>query len=49
MPLLEAAGHTAVAVDFPADDESAGLPEYVELTRSCASIYDWSSAPMSAR
>ena len=29
VPLLEAAGHAAVAVDLPADDESAGLPEYV--------------------
>lgn len=31
IPLLEAAGHTAVAVDLPGDDPSAGLPEYVEL------------------
>lgn len=31
IPLLEAAGHTAVAVDLPGDDQSAGLPEYVEL------------------
>lgn len=31
-PLLEAAGHSAVAVDMPGDDESAGLPEYAELT-----------------
>jgi pimeloyl-ACP methyl ester carboxylesterase len=29
VPLLEAAGHAAIAVDLPADDESAGLPEYV--------------------
>lgn len=31
VPLLEAAGHTAAALDLPADDETAGLPEYVEL------------------
>jgi pimeloyl-ACP methyl ester carboxylesterase len=29
--LLQAAGHTAIAVDLPADDESAGLPEYTDL------------------
>jgi pimeloyl-ACP methyl ester carboxylesterase len=28
VPLLEQAGHPAVAVDLPADDDSAGLPEY---------------------
>jgi hypothetical protein len=27
-PLLAAAGHQAVAVDLPSDDETAGLPEY---------------------
>ncbi|MDP5226710.1 MULTISPECIES: alpha/beta hydrolase [Arthrobacter] len=32
IPLLEAAGHEAVAVDLPGDDPAAGLPEYVELT-----------------
>jgi pimeloyl-ACP methyl ester carboxylesterase len=31
VPLLEARGHEAVAVDLPGDDESAGLPEYTEL------------------
>lgn len=30
-PLLEAAGHEALAVDLPADDESAGLGEYADL------------------
>ena len=30
-PRLEAAGHPAVAVDLPGDDESAGLAEYVDL------------------
>ncbi len=28
VPLLAAAGHEAVAVDLPGDDETAGLPEY---------------------
>ena len=32
IPLLEAAGHEAIAVDLPGDDPAAGLPEYVELT-----------------
>jgi pimeloyl-ACP methyl ester carboxylesterase len=36
VPLLEQAGHTAVAVDLPADDEGAGLPEYVELAVEAA-------------
>ena len=31
VPLLQAAGHEAVAVDLPGDDESAGLPEYARL------------------
>jgi pimeloyl-ACP methyl ester carboxylesterase len=28
VPLLEAAGHTAIAVDLPADDDTAGLSVY---------------------
>jgi pimeloyl-ACP methyl ester carboxylesterase len=36
VPLLEAAGHEAVAVDLPGDDESAGLPEYAALVLSAA-------------
>ena len=36
VPLLEAAGHSAVAVELPGDDESAGLPEYVALTSAAA-------------
>jgi pimeloyl-ACP methyl ester carboxylesterase len=32
VPLLEQAGHHAIAVDLPADDEAAGLPEYRDLT-----------------
>lgn len=31
VPLLEAAGHEAVPVDLPADDESAGLQEYADI------------------
>jgi pimeloyl-ACP methyl ester carboxylesterase len=31
VPLLAAAGHEAVPVDLPADDESAGLAEYADL------------------
>jgi pimeloyl-ACP methyl ester carboxylesterase len=36
VPLLEAAGHSAAAVDLPGDDDSAGLPEYAELARAAA-------------
>ncbi len=31
VPLLEAAGHEAIAVDLPADDPEAGLAKYTEL------------------
>lgn len=31
VPLLRRAGHEAVAVDLPGDDENAGLPEYASL------------------
>ncbi len=31
VPLLRDAGHQAIAVDLPGDDESAGLPEYARL------------------
>lgn len=31
VPLLEKAGHEGVALDLPADDPRAGLPEYVDL------------------
>lgn len=30
-PLLERAGHTAVAIDLPGDDETAGLAEYTRI------------------
>ncbi|RZI93457.1 MAG: alpha/beta hydrolase [Microbacterium sp.] len=37
VPLLEAEGHEAVAVELPADDETSGLPEYVEVAHAaCA-------------
>ncbi len=31
VPLLAAAGHEAIPVDLPGDDEAAGLPEYAGL------------------
>src|ERR1700729_1495360 len=31
VPLLQEAGHEAIAVDLPGDDEQAGLPEYARL------------------
>jgi pimeloyl-ACP methyl ester carboxylesterase len=34
--LLEAAGHEAIAVDLPGDDESVGLAEYADLVVSAA-------------
>ncbi|HZZ97275.1 MAG TPA: alpha/beta hydrolase [Jatrophihabitantaceae bacterium] len=34
--LLEAAGHDAIAVDLPGDDETAGLPEYADLVARAA-------------
>ena len=36
VPLLEAAGHSARALDLPADDERAGLPEYAAQTVAAA-------------
>lgn len=30
-PLLEEAGHEALPIDLPGDDESAGLPRYVDI------------------
>ena len=32
VPLLEDAGHEAIAVDFPGDDRNAGLTVYADLT-----------------
>jgi pimeloyl-ACP methyl ester carboxylesterase len=34
VPLLREAGHEAIAVDLPGDDELAGLPEYARQTVS---------------
>lgn len=34
VPLIEAEGHEAVAVELPADDESAGLPAYVDVAHA---------------
>jgi pimeloyl-ACP methyl ester carboxylesterase len=34
VPLLQEAGHEAIAVDLPGDDETAGLPEYTRLAVS---------------
>jgi pimeloyl-ACP methyl ester carboxylesterase len=34
VPLLTAAGHEAIAVDLPGDDEYSGLPEYAEIVTS---------------
>jgi hypothetical protein len=34
VPLLQEAGHEAIAVDLPGDDELAGLPEYTRLVVS---------------
>ena len=33
-PLLAHAGHTALPIDLPGDDESAGLPEYAALVEA---------------
>jgi pimeloyl-ACP methyl ester carboxylesterase len=34
VPLLQEAGHEAIAVDLPGDDEQSGLPEYTRLVAS---------------
>jgi pimeloyl-ACP methyl ester carboxylesterase len=31
VPLLERAGHEAIAIDLPGDDDTAGLPEYTRI------------------
>src|SRR5215468_5404044 len=36
VPLLQDAGHEAIAVDLPADDPAAGLAEYAHLTALAA-------------
>jgi pimeloyl-ACP methyl ester carboxylesterase len=36
VPLLEAAGHEAIAVDLPGGDDGAALPEYAEIVARAA-------------
>ncbi len=36
IPLLERAGHEAVAVDLPGPDPTAGLPEYADIVAAAA-------------
>ena len=40
VPLIEQAGHEAIAVGLPADDESAGLPQYTDLVVNAAAGHD---------
>src|SRR4051794_34012842 len=40
VPLLERAGHLAVAVDLPGPDPQAGLPEYADLVVRAARDFD---------
>lgn len=40
VPLLERAGHEAIAVDLPGDDPQAGLPEYAERVIDAAGDRD---------
>jgi pimeloyl-ACP methyl ester carboxylesterase len=40
VPLLQRAGHDAIAVDLPGDDEQAGLPEYTDLVVSATADRD---------
>ncbi len=40
VPLLEQAGHQAVAVDLPGDDPAAGLPEYTDLVVNAIGGHD---------
>src|SRR3954464_4601178 len=40
VPLLEHAGHRAVAVDLPGPDPHAGLPEYADLVVRAARDFD---------
>ena len=40
VPLLQEAGHEAIAVDLPGDDPAAGLPEYTDLVTRAISDHD---------
>lgn len=39
VPLLEQAGHEAVAVDLPGPDPTAGLPDYADLVAAAAAPF----------
>jgi pimeloyl-ACP methyl ester carboxylesterase len=47
VPLLTAAGHEAISVDLPGDDEQAGLPEYADIVT--AAIGDRSDVTLVAQ
>lgn len=60
VPLLQAAGHEAVAVDLPGDDPGAGLPEYTNIVIDAiggrenvvlvaASLGGFTAAPVAAK
>jgi hypothetical protein len=40
VPLLQQAGHEAIAVDLPGDDPAAGLPEYAKLVVAVVDEHD---------
>lgn len=40
VPLLREAGHEAIAVDLPGEDESAGLPEYTAMVLAAIGCHD---------
>jgi pimeloyl-ACP methyl ester carboxylesterase len=40
VPLLERAGHSAIAIDLPGDDETAGLAEYARIVASVIDGHD---------
>lgn len=40
VPLLQQAGHDAIAVDLPGDDQAAGLQEYADLVTTAASGHE---------
>ncbi len=53
IPLLHRAGREAIAIDLPADDESAGLPEYASLVHraidAAFSVNDTAGGPPDVR
>ena len=40
VPLLEASGHEAIAVDLPADDDTAGFEEYADVVAAAVGTRD---------